>query len=38
MDLTVKKSKVTEHLSRKLRANLSFAGCGFLGMYHGKIY
>jgi patatin-like phospholipase domain-containing protein 2 len=30
------KQKISNELQEALKYNLSFAGCGFLGIYHGK--
>lgn len=30
------KTKISNELQEALKYNLSFAGCGFLGIYHGK--
>lgn len=29
------KQKISNELNEALKYNLSFAGCGFLGIYHG---
>lgn len=31
------KKKISNELQEALKYNLSFAGCGFLGIYHGKL-
>lgn len=31
------KQKIHNELNEALKYNLSFAGCGFLGIYHGEI-
>lgn len=31
------KQKISNELQEALKYNLSFAGCGFLGIYHGMI-
>lgn len=30
------KKEITNELQEALKYNLSFAGCGFLGIYHGE--
>ena len=30
------KKEISNELHEALKYNLSFAGCGFLGIYHGK--
>lgn len=32
------KQKISSELHEALKYNLSFAGCGFLGIYHGEIW